>query len=114
MKPSGKIMTNCYRRWNPALSVMLMASLLFCAGCPQTTPEPVTRIEVRPPCNLPEAPVRPELPSTTAVDNAVVLSLPDARRLLSYLQRARAWMRQAAECSRPFEGDVHGRPYGGR
>ena len=93
---------------------MLMASLFFCAGCPTATPEPRAPIVVRPPCNLPPAPEQPVLSGTQATDNAVVLTLPDARKLISYLQRVHAWMQQAAECSRPFADGASSNPYGGR
>ena len=90
---------------------MLMASLLFCAGCPQTTPEPVTCVDIRPPCSLPSVPVRPALPTAKAQGKQVALSLPDARKLWVYLERVRSWMRQAALCARSFEGK--GRKEGG-
>ena len=96
-------MSICCRRWSPALCVTLAASLLSFAGCARTTPDPVTCIELRPPCSLPEAPARLSLPSARVEGEAVVLSVVDARRLWAYLERVHAFMRQAVTCTRSFE-----------
>ena len=96
-------MSICCRRWSPALYATLAASLLSFAGCARTAPEPVTCIELRPPCSLPAVPARPALPSARAEGEAVVLSVGDARRLWAYLERVHAFMRQAVTCTRSFE-----------
>ena len=93
---------------------MLTVSLPFFAGCPTASPEPVTCVDIRPPCSLPAVPVRPALPTARGNGDEIALSLIDARKLWAHLERTGAWMRQAALCAQSFAVEAKEQSDGGK